>query len=56
MLISSRARVPQEARRIIDFVTTLETTLDTSALSPGSYQLAVRRKGEDWRLFPAQLR
>ena len=41
---------------IVDYVTTLETTLDTSALPPGSYQLAVRREGEDWRLVPAQLR
>jgi hypothetical protein len=41
---------------IVDYVTTLQTTLDTSALAPGSSQLAVRRQGEDWRLFPAQLR
>jgi hypothetical protein len=41
---------------IVDYVTTLVTTLDTSALPPGSYQLALRRQGEDWRLFPAQLR
>jgi hypothetical protein len=41
---------------IMDFVTTLATTLDTSALPPGSYQLAVRRQGEDWRMFPTLLR
>ena len=41
---------------IVDFITTLATTLDTSALPAGSYQLAVRRQGEDWRMFPAQLR
>ncbi len=41
---------------IVDFVTTLATTLDTSALPEGSYQLAVRHQGEDWRMFPAQLR
>jgi hypothetical protein len=40
---------------IVDYVTTLETSLDTSALPPGAYQLAVRRQGEDWRLFPARL-
>ncbi len=40
---------------IVNYVTTIETKLDTSALPPGSYQLAVRRQGEDWRLFPAQL-
>jgi hypothetical protein len=41
---------------IIEYVTTLETTLDTSALPAGGYQLAVRREGNDWQLFPAQLR
>jgi hypothetical protein len=41
---------------IVDFVTTLKTSLDTSILPPGSYQLAVRRDGEDWRLVPVQLR
>jgi hypothetical protein len=41
---------------IVDFVTTLKTSLDTSALPAGSYQLGVRREGEDWRLFPARLR
>ncbi|MEO8035587.1 MAG: hypothetical protein ABI837_14225, partial [Acidobacteriota bacterium] len=41
---------------IVDYVTTLAATLDTRALPPGSYQLALRRKGEDWRLFPARLR
>jgi hypothetical protein len=40
---------------IIDYVTTLETTLDTSAVPSGSYQLAVRREGEDWRLVPARV-
>jgi hypothetical protein len=40
---------------IIDYVTTLETTLDTTTLPPGNYQLAVRRQGENRRLFPAQL-
>ncbi len=41
---------------IRDFVTTLEASLDLSALSPGGYRLAVRRRGADWRLFPATLR
>ena len=40
---------------IVDYVTTLQTTLDTSRLPPGGYQLAVRRQGEDWRMFPARL-
>lgn len=41
---------------IVDFVATLKTSLDTSALPAGGYQLAVRRQGEDWRLFPAEVR
>lgn len=35
-------------------VTTLEIPLDLGSLSPGAYQIAVRRRGEDWQLFPAQ--
>jgi len=35
-------------------VTTLEVALDLGALSPGAYQIAVRRHGDDWQLFPAQ--
>ena len=53
--LQSRARSTGTAA-MFDFVTTLETTLDTTALPPGSYQLALRRQGEDWELFPAQLR
>jgi hypothetical protein len=37
-------------------VTTLEVALDLGALSPGASQIAVRRHGEDWQLFPAQAR
>jgi hypothetical protein len=53
--LQSRARSTGTAA-MLDFVTTLETTLDTTALAPGSYQVALRRRGEDWQLFPAQLR
>ena len=35
-------------------VTTLDVALDLESLSPGAYQIAVRRHGEDWQLFPAQ--
>ena len=41
---------------IIDFVATLKTSLDMSALLPRSYELAVRREGEKWRLFPAEVK
>jgi hypothetical protein len=37
-------------------VTTLRTTLDIGAVSSGSYQLAIRQTGQDWRLFPALVR
>ena len=40
---------------IRDYVTTIETTLDLRDVSPGAYQLAVRREGDDWRLFPARV-
>jgi hypothetical protein len=52
--LKSRASSTGKAA-IIDYVTTLETTLDTSALPAGGYQLAVRREGNDWQLFPVQL-
>jgi hypothetical protein len=53
--LKSRASAKGHAA-IVNYVTTLEAMLDTSALPAGSYQLAVRREGEDWRLFPTQLR
>jgi hypothetical protein len=33
-------------------VTTLRTLMDLRALSPGEYKLAIRRRGQDWSLFP----
>jgi hypothetical protein len=41
---------------IRDFVTTLRATLDLGSLQAGTYQLALRRHGEDWRLFPAAVK
>jgi len=41
---------------IRDFVTTLQTTVDLRPLSLGAYQLALRRHGEDWHLFPAEVK
>lgn len=35
-------------------VTTLDVVLDLGSLSGGTYQIAVRRHGEDWQLFPVQ--
>lgn len=39
-----------------DYAATIETTIDVSGLPAGAYQVAVRREGESWRLFPAELR
>ena len=39
-----------------DYITTLHATLDVSNLAPGAYQLAVRRHGEDWRMFPVNVK
>lgn len=39
--------------RIENFVTTLRTAMDLRSVPPGTYQLALRHQGDDWRLFPA---
>jgi hypothetical protein len=41
---------------IQDFITTLKTTLDLRTVPPGAYRLAVRRQGDDWRMFPARIK
>lgn len=41
---------------IRDFVTTVRATLDLRDVPSGTYQLAIRREGDDWRMFPAHLR
>jgi hypothetical protein len=35
--------------------TTLSADVDLTALPSGTYQLAIRRTGEDWQLFPVRL-
>jgi hypothetical protein len=37
-----------------DRVTTLQLTIDLGGLPPGDYQLAIRRSGRPWQMFPAQ--
>lgn len=39
-----------------NFVTSLQTTLDLSSVARGPYQLAVRRTGQEWQLFPVLVR
>ena len=41
---------------IREYVPTLHASLDSTNLAPGPYQLAIRRQGEDWRLFPITVR
>src|SRR5262249_36085631 len=43
------------AAQVQDHVTTLQATLDLRSLNPGSYQLAVRREDESWRMFPLRV-
>jgi hypothetical protein len=38
-----------------DFVTRLSADLDFQSLPAGAYQLAMRRMGEDWQLFPGRV-
>jgi hypothetical protein len=51
-ILSARADAHQS--NVVPINDLTETALDTSALTPGSYQVVVRRDGEDWRLFPAR--
>jgi hypothetical protein len=47
-----RAQAAGDARLHND-ITTLETTIDLQALSPGAHQLAIRHRGDGWRVFSA---
>jgi hypothetical protein len=52
--LQSRASAPGDAV-LQDFVTRLTAVLDLRSLPAGAYQLALRRTGEDWHLFPAHI-
>ena len=41
---------------IRNYVTTLDATIDTSALDGGNYQLTLRREGGEWQMFPLTVR
>ena len=41
--------------RIENHVTTLRTHIDLRGLTSGTYRLALRRRGEDWRVFPLRI-
>jgi hypothetical protein len=44
------------AAAIRNHITTLQLTIDSSRLSAGDYQLAVRRNNDDWQTFPLRIR
>jgi hypothetical protein len=46
------ARAVGEVR---NYVTTIQATVDLGAVPTGVYQLAIRRAGDDWRMFPARV-
>ena len=52
--LKSRASATGQAE-IRNYITTLQGTIDLHSLAPGTYQLALRRRGEDWQLFPARI-
>lgn len=57
-LLDSDLRSQADAKgtaAIEDFVTTLRVRMDLGQLEIGRYQLAVRREGDSWRMFPAVL-
>ena len=41
---------------IRDYITTLRTTIAIGSLPRARYQIALRREGEDWRLFPVEVK
>ncbi len=58
-LLDENLRSQSEARgsaAIENFVTTLRVRLDLQAVTAGRHQLAVRRQGDSWRMFPAIVR
>ena len=41
---------------IVSYVTTLRATMDLRSVSPGAYQLAIRRPAGEWQMFPVEIR
>ena len=52
--LRSVASAPGTAE-IKNYVTTLQSALDLNSVAPGAYQLAIRRSGQEWQLFPARV-
>jgi hypothetical protein len=53
--LGSFLAVPAGTATMEGMDTTLSADVDLTALPSGTYQLAIRRAGEDWQLFPVQL-
>ena len=52
-----RARATAKgSAEIRNYITTLETVIDVSALEAGDYQLTLRRDGSEWQMFPLRVR
>jgi hypothetical protein len=45
----------EAAAEMQNFAATISTPLDLRAVPPGTYQLAIRRSGEEWRLYEARV-
>jgi hypothetical protein len=45
----------EAAAEMKNFAATITTALDLRAMPPGTYQLAIRRRGEEWRLYQARV-
>jgi hypothetical protein len=57
-LLDSNLRSQSQATgdgRIENFVTTIRVRMDLQNIASGHYQLAVRRQGDSWRMFPARI-
>ena len=52
-----RARATAKgSAEIRNYITTLEAVIDVSAIEAGDYQLALRRDGGEWQMFPLRVR
>jgi hypothetical protein len=53
--LASRASAHGTGERV-NYIVTVKVSVDTRAVPAGNYQLALRRVGDGWRMYPAQVR
>ena len=53
--LKSRA-VARGVGEIRNYVTTIQASVDLRQVPSGLYQLAIRREGDNWKMFPARVR